>query len=52
MDGVERRIASTGAQLEIVERMLDGWKPSSAEEKQCAEGFKTYVFVITLMVGN
>jgi len=43
MDAVERRIASTGAQLETVAKALDGWHASSEEETRCVERLKTYV---------
>jgi len=43
MDAVERRIASTGEQLGMVAKALDGWHANSEEERQCVERLKTYV---------
>ena len=43
MDAVERKIASTGTQLDAVAQAVDGWQGNSQEEKQCIEQLKTYV---------
>jgi len=43
MDAVERKIVSTGTQLDTVARALDGWQAKSQEERQCVERLKTYV---------
>ena len=43
MDAVERRIASTGAQLDTVAKALDGWQAGSEKERPCIDRLKTYV---------
>ena len=43
MDAVERKIASTGAQLDTVAKALDGWQANSEKERLCVERLKTYV---------
>ena len=43
MDAVERKIASTGAQLDMVAKALDGWQAKSETERLCVERLKTYV---------
>lgn len=43
MDAVERKIASTGAQLDTVAKALSGWQANSENERQCVEQLKTYV---------
>jgi hypothetical protein len=42
MDTVERRIASMGAQLDMVGKALDGWQAKCEEERQCIDRFTTY----------
>ncbi|KIJ90176.1 hypothetical protein K443DRAFT_15452 [Laccaria amethystina LaAM-08-1] len=39
MDTVKRRLNSTRAQLETVEKELDGWTPKTAQERQCINSF-------------
>ena len=41
MDTVERRIASTGAQLDTVAKALDRWRPGTEDEK-CINRFKRF----------
>jgi hypothetical protein len=41
MDVVERRIASTGAQLMILEKAFSGWSPHS-EEHETVNQFERY----------
>jgi len=43
MDAVERRIASTGEQLDTVANALGGWRANSEEERRSLERLKTYV---------
>jgi hypothetical protein len=43
-DAVSRQIASTGGQLEVVEKALCGWKPDNKEETLWMNHFKAYVF--------
>ena len=43
MDAVERKIASTGAQLDTVAKALDGWQAKSEKERLCVERLKRYV---------
>jgi len=43
MDAVERRIASTGEQLDTVANALDGWCANNEEERRCVEQLKRYV---------
>ena len=42
MDAIEQRMASTGAQLAIVEKALTGWWPNNDEERQSMDQFKRY----------
>ena len=46
MDVVERRIASTGAQLEIVEKALADPRTYNEEGNQWMKQFKSYCFSI------
>ena len=43
-DAVARQIASTGGQLEEVEKALRGWKPDNKERNLWMNHFKAYVF--------
>ena len=43
-DAVSRQIASTGGQLEEVEKALYGWKPDTKEGTPWMNHFKAYVF--------
>jgi hypothetical protein len=43
MDAVERKIASTGAQLDTVAKALDGWQANTKKERLCVERLKTCV---------
>lgn len=43
-DAVSRQIASTGGQLEEVEKVLCGWKPDNKEKDPGMNHFKEYVF--------
>ena len=43
-DAVSRQIASTGGQLEEVEKALYGWKPDNKEGNPWMNHFKVYVF--------
>jgi len=43
-DAVSRQIASTGGQLEEVEKALDGWKPGNKEGNSWMNYFKVCVF--------
>ncbi|KDR84428.1 hypothetical protein GALMADRAFT_55745 [Galerina marginata CBS 339.88] len=40
MDTIKRRLNSTRAQLETLERELGGWTPKTAQEGQCINWFK------------